>query len=348
MENINVLNKETELENVELQENNNEELGYVKSELSVDTEPHDVKLGTNRGDYVDIFTEQIDVTKNTAQLKAINDTSIQQLNQLTSTCAHGKVLSDEEIAKIYTNFKALNKGEYDLVLGELDALFNSVGLELDLALLKADAEAEIVYKQSLLILIVQTYEMNKLLEDSQKQMAAITEQFNKDIDEILSESNLTDRLVELEKEIKGCEDPKRKKKLQDVYMGMYAAVDLRLIMSKIQNKGLDTIKKECKKNYKKAEEKARKILKNDKYNVFMNPTYLEKTLLTVFPENKDEIQLILYVIYKKINKRNTLDKVTATFVNYFILSVNKLVIDGFDREESDLYHNLKKIIEDIR
>ena len=57
------------------------------------------------------------------------------------------------------------------------------------------------------------------------------------------------------------------------------------------------------------------------------------------------IKILLYLVFKKINKRNTLDRTTATFINYFVLNVIKLTKESFKKEDSKLYQTIKEYLD---
>ena len=325
------------------------EEGELHSELGTDVEDHSIEESADnvKQSYVDIFTESVDVTKNMAEIKSYQNNYMSTLNQLTKAISSdNKSIEDEQLQVIYEKFKALNKEESKLTNAEVDTLLE--GVDIDLTKVQTNSMRDIYeYKRSLLGLMIGAQQVSVIADNADVELQKISNDFNVEMDNLLSELDMTQKMNDVLDAIDKETDPEKKKKLEDIYSGIYASVNLNILMDKVKNKGLDTIRKECKKNYDKAKKKAIKTMHNDKTNIFMNPALVEETLNLIYPDNEEGIRIMLYIIFKKINKRNEVDKITATFINYFLLNINKLSRPEFDKEESDLYHNINKFLEDI-
>ena len=327
---------------------NEEEDGTLHSELGgEDIHTTEESINNVAQSYVDIFTESVDVTKNMAQIKAYKNDYMSNLNQLTKAITTDKKsLEEDKIKDIYNRFKLLGKEESALSNAEVDMLLQ--GIDLDLSRIETNSMRDLYeYKRSLLGLMIGAQQVSTIAENADIELEKITNDFNIEIDNLVTELDMTEKMNNVLDAMDKETDPEKKKKLQDIYSGIYASVNLNILMDKVKNKGLNVIRKECKKNYDKAKKKAIKTMHNDKTNIFMNPALVEETLQVIYPDNEEGIRIMLYIIFKKINKRNEVDKVTATFINYFLLNINKLSRPEFDREESELYHNIKKFLEDV-
>lgn len=316
----------------------------LESELNM--EENAVEYGTPRQAYVDIFSESLKDLKNINEIKMYGDSFKNQLNALTSG-TFGKPMSDEEVDAIYEKFAKAGKGSFDeLTKEEVDSILE--GFELNTSELKVQDETQVYeFKRALISLICSTKESNVILERAEKEFTKIRENFNAEMDDLLQNIDLTEKIGEIAEQIEKEEDPVRKAELQDLYTGMYASISLDLITNKVNTKGINIIKKEAKKGFKKAQEKAMKQLDNDTNNLYLHPGRLEQSLLFLFPAHEEGVRVLLYLIYKRITKRRDIDSITRNFVNYFILNVNKMLKPEFNKEEMPVYHNIKKFVESV-
>ena len=320
---------------------------------SIKTEEHDIDVVDNKEQsYIDVFTDSIECMSKLNSIKSYGDSFHSQLSELTKNVGiDGKPIEDELVNEIYNQFKLLNKKEEELTDDDVELLLSKFEINEDILKDSVTNYDIKEYKRSILSFILNTCGVDEISKNASKEMENLTAQFKDEMDNLLSELNLNQRLTDLSKAIKEETDETKKKKLQETFNGIYASMSLDIITKKIQNKGIVQLRKECKKNYSKAKEKAFKIMKNDKKNMFLNPTLIEETLKTIYPDQKEsDIQLLLYLIFKKINKRNTVDRTTSTFINYFLLTLNKLTTDSFkdQKEDNDLYKSINKFLESIK
>ena len=290
--------------------------------------------------YTDIFTGMSDAAKCVATVNSYKKMYKSDVDLIAKSIISGGSITDEMIDKLCERFKAMNKPEESLTSDEIDELLSLLP-PLKSKCLSNDSLDK--YKRSLLTLLISFNSVNEISDNAQKELDKISVDFNNEMNEIISCIDLTEKLSNLRERIATCENPEDKKKLEEVYNGMYASVHLTTFVDKINNKGIKIIRKEIKKKYDSVKAKAIRRLKNDNKKWYMNPSYIDETLFTILPEyDHESIKLLTYMIYRELEKRNTLDITTSTFINYFILGINKLTVDGFKKEESDIYQSLIK------
>ena len=331
-----------------MEEKLNEEIKHedIKSPLLNDTDVHDTEIVENKEQsFIDVFTDSVDCAKQMGKIKGYSNSLHSQLSELTKNVSTDKKsIQEKEIDNVYNEFKLLNVEEENLSDEQVEYLLRNFSIDEQILTDKTTSADFKEYKRAILSFIINTRNVDEITNNAEKELQKLQNDFKNELDDILGDLNLSDRLSKISEAIKNENDPKQKKKLQEIYAGIYSSVSLNIITNKVKNKGLKQIKKECRSNYEKSKIKAFKILKNDKNNMFLNPKLIEETIQTIFPdENKENIKILLYLVFKKINKRNTLDRTTATFINYFIITLNKLVNKDYadEKEDNDLYKNMK-------
>ena len=352
MENINenVINLEDAKKEKESSPELKSNLGYAEDERVMD----DASNAIN--DYSEIFSNSLDQLNQLSAMKEISDSYNAQLTTIVEQFCEPNAVTPEMFKLANDTFASLNKEEQDLTSNELDLILDTIGLKVCYDKVKNsmgdDTDDEMIenFKNAIVVSIIGCYRMQLMMVETNKEIEKIKEDFNKEMDDILTSANLNDQIVKLKEKIDVEEDEAKKAKMIENYQGLYSVASLDIIIQKIENKGLDRIKKECKKSYEQVKAKAIRRMKNDSHHYFMNPELLEETLEKLFPNEKEAVRIILYVIFRRFNKSNSADALTATFINYFILTVNKLASKLYanEVEENALYKSLKSLIEKIK
>ena len=260
----------------------------------------------------------------------------------------GRVLTQEEIFKIHERMKdvkdldGMNENEINDFLATMDLKLNKNVINTD-AIVGGLTQTQLLV--SFLTSISDMYTMNETFKAALESKETIKEALYDDMDELMSEVDLTKKMGEIKEKLDATEDPIAKERLFQVYNGMYTSVKLNIILSKIQHKGAKQILKESKKDLNKAEIKFLKAICKDKRS-YLNAQYLRPTLYQLYPENRTEIDAILYMIYKHVTKRSEIDGVNAEFINYFILNVSKMYnnLSAKKKEHYQLDDSIKKAI----
>ena len=327
----------------ELKESTGEEL---TSKIGEDIQP--VEEGNNvKESFKDIFTESFDQMKELAGIKHYRDNFQTQLRVLSKAANGGNQLSKDAYEQVLEAYS--NKGipVEELTDAEVDELMKPVPIAIDRLDIKDDKDLS-EFKRAYLLLITSTQESIQTFDRAEKEILKNQAKFNQDIDEIISSLDMTDQLTELAKQIEETEDKKEKKRLQDLYSGMYSSIYLNNIVDKINNKGITIIRKECRKNLKKVRAKAERILNNDPMHYYMNPNKMLESMYDLYPDHKNTLDIIGYVIYRQIEKQKQhIEDITSTFINYFLLNLYKLSKPEFKKEDSIFFKELKNQIDII-
>lgn len=324
---------------INLTEKENEKKEELKEMHSID----EMNADALSASYSDIFTGITDAARTVASVNKCKDMYKETLEQVSKSVV--KNMDETLIKEIYSNFKKLNKSEKDLTDEDIDNLLSKFELNLNVLDKKDDIYE---YKRALLSILIGITNIEEVSDKANEELKKIDKDFQKEMDELITSITLTEKLEEIDARIKEAKTEDEKKKYTEIYRGIYSAVHLDVFVDKINNKGFKQIKKEVAKNYTKTKTKAIKRLKNDKTKFYMNPSELDNTLYKILPEFKEEIPYLLYMIYRDIEKRSVPNIVTSTFINYFILSVNKLIVDGFEKEKTDIYPALVSVLTKIK
>ena len=152
---------------------------------------------------------------------------------------------------------------------------------------------------------------------------------------LLTNIDLMKQLSTIQEQMENATTEKEKQELNEIYQGIYSLINIGMFISKINLKPINILRKEVKKNYDNVYKKARKTLGQDKNNNYLDIKYLNAALDKAYPDLKEENKMFLYVIYKKINKMRTKENPNlVVFINYFVLTVSKLINKAFENDEN--------------
>lgn len=329
--------------NQELEKSTGEEL---TAKIGEGNQP--VEKGNNvKESFRDIFTESFEQMKELAGIKHYKDNFQTQLRVLSKAANGGEQLSKDIYEQVLDAYSAKGIPVEKLTDDEVDELMRPVPIDLEKLDVKDNKDLT-EFKRAYLLLITSTQESIQTFDRAEKEILKNQAKFNQDIDDIVASLDMTDELTELGKKIQETTDKKEKERLSSLYAGMYSSIYLNNIIDRINNKGIKMIRKETKKNLSKVRAKAEKILTNDKMHYYMNPKKMLESMYDLYPDHKETLDIIAYVIYRQIEKqKQNIQDVTSTFVNYFLLNLYKLSKPEFNREESLFYKELKNQIDII-
>lgn len=329
--------------NQELEKSTGEELTAKIGEGNQPVE----KGNSVKESFRDIFTDSFEQMKELAGIKHYKDNFQTQLRVLSKAANGGEQLSKDIYEQVLDAYSAKGIPVEKLTDDEVDELMRPVPIDLEKLDVKDNKDLT-EFKRAYLLLITSTQESIQTFDRAEKEILKNQAKFNQDIDDIVASLDMTDELTELGKKIQETTDKKEKERLSNLYAGMYSSIYLNNIIDRINNKGIKMIRKETKKNLSKIRAKAEKILTNDKMHYYMNPKKMLESMYDLYPDHKETLDIIAYVIYRQIEKqKQNIQDVTSTFVNYFLLNLYKLSKPEFNREESLFYKELKNQIDII-
>lgn len=323
------------------------------SELNEDNEQvrEVVDTETKLEGYANIFTKRDNIMNFVNESTQLRDGFIEQLAIVTNVAV--KTEMTQSLAEnVYTNFKALNKKAQDCTNAELEALFSEIEFEEGVEK-KLNTEAEISYHDFLreyLILLTSAQESIELTDNAMAQIDSANKAYMHEVEQLISSLDSFEYMNSLLQQAETEKDAVKKNKLMDEWKSYYAASDLGIITDILNNKPMKILLKEMKKEYKAYEKKAFNILKNDKVTSFMDIRALEICLHKIYgKEHVQAANMILFLLYKKINKRNRVDDVRLSFfLNLFTLNVYKIArYKEKEKEDSVFYKQLKETLEKI-
>lgn len=290
-------------------------------------------------DYDEIFSTTQKEMEKLAYIGSEVNSSKKQLKQFNKALNIDH--NEDTFSEVYKKFLTLGKkNSDDLTKAEVDMLLDGIKIDKSNLKLESDADFE-AFKKSYLGFIISIEEGNIIYDNAQKELAVLNEQFNDEMNKLLSSLDYTEQLDQLKAKIEAEEDPKKKAVLQDQYNAIYSSISINVLLDKVKNKGYKILLKECRRDLDKTKAKAIKILKNDLKHSYMNPSLLIETLINVYgKEHEEGIKLLCFLFFKTITKRKQPNDTTHIFVNYFLLSVKKFVTKGFVKEESALYNTI--------
>lgn len=253
----------------------------------------------------------------------------------------GKKLKLEQINKIKTLVGARDVNI--LSASEINNVFRGANVTLkDLDKTKLQEGVTVIdVLKAFLGAIMDTQETDTIFENAMMEKKNIVDAAMHQMDELLGSIDMAEQLSVASEQYDAETDPEKKKLLKEQYMGIYSSLSLDLVMSKLRNKPLNIIKKDCKREYPKLEKKARKTIIEDKVNSFLDIKNLRQALVKLFPDKADEVQLLLYIIYKKLTKRKEVPTYLCSFLNYFVLYVSKLHNKAFQNEPAIIEYKNK-------
>lgn len=295
-----------------------------------------VTISTNGEDLVNVFNDSIagynNINKMADDTENMRKEIYGEINAYSMGLT-GKPMSYNKVLNIRDSIKAANKDIASFTNTEIDLLFRGHGVVFNISPDKlVDGVNPEDLKRIFLEVIHTTIETDQIFEQANQERMKINKDFVERCDEILASVDMTEQLNKLVERMASTEDEAEKAKLQEVYMGMYSSISLDLVLSKLDNKPLNIIKKECKKEFDNIEKKARKIIVNDKQNYFLDIKNLRSALYKLYPGMDESVDVLLYIIYKKISKRKSVPVYLVNFLNYFVLSVTKLSNTAFNKD----------------
>lgn len=190
-------------------------------------------------------------------------------------------------------------------------------------------------KKIYLLSIVDFAEGYESYDESRAEYEKINEDLMSQMEGLLTNIDLMKQLSTIQEQMENATTEKEKQELNEIYQGIYSLINIGMFISKINLKPINILRKEVKKNYDNVYKKARKTLGQDKNNNYLDIKYLNVALDKAYPDLKEENKMFLYVIYKKINKMRTKENPNlVVFINYFVLTVSKLINKAFENDEN--------------
>lgn len=322
----------------------NEENEMVRE--SVDT---DVKLN----DYANIFTKQSDVIKLTQDGQKLSEAIVNQLSMVTSAAVKTDITEALE-KEIYDRFKSLNKSYKECSNSDLDMIFAGVefveGIENKL---NKPNDEELTFHDFLreyLNLFVTTEESIQMTNDAMSKIDQANKEYMYKVEELLSSLDNYEYMNGLLAKADAETDPVKKDALLKEWNSYYVASDMDIILDKLNNKPMKILLKEIHKGFDVAQKKAYNTLKNDSHANFMDIRALQIVLIKIFGSEKEQaIKVLLYLMYKKINKRNRIeDSRLIMFINLFTLNIYKNIkYSQEERNNSVFYKKLEVSLDKI-
>jgi hypothetical protein len=324
----------------------------INDEYSVNLNQEDETIteGIKEGDLISVFSSTMqEFNKINALTQASSEIYSKvyfQINQFAEALTGSKI-KKEQIDSVKNQCVEI-KDYHSVPIETINNVFNVAGIKIK-PIKKEDLQEGVTQEEivkAFFASILDTRETDIIFNNMMAEKSNILKEFNHQMDELMGSVDLSQELQKISEQMEAEEDPEKKKELHERYVGIYSSLSLDLVMAKIRNKPLSILKKDCKKEFDKLEKKTRKIMVNDKVNSFLDIKFLYRVMCDLFPDNKEESKLLLYIIYKKISKRKEVPSYLATFLNYFILNISKMRQKAFENEQPIIdYKN--KIIETL-
>lgn len=264
-----------------------------------------------------------------------------------------KVISEDSYKTIEEKLMSLDAEGISNAIDNIDEFFGTeISEKLDSVCKDKTEEGKKAFKIDYFKLLLSYIDAERGIDNLTEELKVQNDNFVKELDSIIAELNNGQLLTEQFRAIVEDENStEEKKKEARIYLDILENVtNMTFFKNKIENVQ-GKLAKETKKNYISMKTKFNKVLKNSNFH-FQDASLLEATLLKIYPDNYDEIKMLLYMLYKESvgTKRMTFDK--SVFINYSILSMATLLlpeVKGFDaqtfRESLDV---VMKRLQDIK
>lgn len=301
--------------------------------------------GNKETDLFSVFNSSVadynKINKLAGNTKKYRDEIYDQIN-LYAISLTGKEMKHNKVIEIRNIVNSMNKKIEDITDAEIDLIFagSQIIFNIDQEKMKegiTDKDLKRVFLET----IISTNETDIVFNQAEEELKKINKKFVEDCDNILASVDMTQELSIIAEKLKEETDPEEKKRLEEVYLGMYNSLSLDLVINKINNKPISIIKKECNKQYDIIEKKARKIIINDKSSYFLDIKNLKSSLIVLYPNKEQEIKILLFIIYKQITKRKEVPVNLVNFINYFVLAITKLTNKAFNKNEKMIEYKNK-------
>lgn len=315
------------------------------NELVTESNDTDKKLES----FADIFTKRAGIMQMAKDGEALRNAFVGQLSQVTQVAVKTNI--DEDLEKmIYGRYKEMGVTPHECSNEQLDVIFKGVdfveGIEDKIG--KKDMTFHGFLKEYL-TLFTATEESIEMTDNAMSEIEKANDEYISEVNELISTLDTFEHMNNLLAKADVETDPLRKEAIMHEWKTMYAASDLDYILCKLSNKPRKVLLKEMK-NYEEVKKKAFNILKNDKKSQFMDIRALEEVLISVYgKELTEQIRILLFLIYKKINRRNTVDdERLVVFINLFTLNAYKLrKYSESEKTQSVFYTKLKEALTTI-
>lgn len=181
------------------------------------------------------------------------------------------------------------------------------------------------------------------IDEAEAEFHNVNRELQHQFDELLTDIDLTKELSLVQQQIENTTDKKEKARLNSIYQGIYSVINIEMYFKGMNLKPINILRREADKNYDHIKKKARSILKNDKKEFFLDIKLLDAAMNMAFPDLVSENKIFLYLFFKKIidNKRKP-DITFNTFINYFVLTISKIVNESF--KDDPKYKEIKSKI----
>lgn len=253
-------------------------------------------------------TNIVQITPEDLKNKSAAELANEQFNNLFDGLTPEKIdeMSDEEVSAILPPAVVANAEKFVATTGE-----------------KTPEE----FRRDFLKYMVAQTNVDKIIEEEKKVLETMMAQFQQELAGLVKNLDTQEELIKVEKELETVTDPEHKRQLIELRTILHGSLYLNTLTDRFENLGgKAAVAKRVKKDFKKEQKNFYRYIKNDKANMFLDPSYLVTDLKKIIPNRfHGQIEGILYLLYREVTKNKKITMAVASFVNYFLVNVKKCV-----------------------
>lgn len=253
-------------------------------------------------------TNIVQITPEDLKNKSAAELANEQFHNLFDGLTPEKIdeMSDEEVSAILPPAVVANAEKFVATTGE-----------------KTPEE----FRRDFLKYMVAQTNVDKIIEEEKKVLETMMAQFQQELAGLVKNLDTQEELIKVEKELETVTDPEHKRQLIELRTILHGSLYLNTLTDRFENLGgKAAVAKRVKKDFKKEQKNFYRYIKNDKANMFLDPSYLVTDLKKIIPNRfHGQIEGILYLLYREVTKNKKITMAVASFVNYFLVNVKKCV-----------------------
>ena len=322
----------------------------LKTNINVGNEEITVGFANGQAnDVLSVFGRSIKEVRQMEEILKYAEQSLEFINEISLPII-GTRLTKEKVFELLEKTKG--KDIQNASEKECDDIIESAGYKFRINESKLKEGCSILETKRMFLMTIKDFtDGYDQIDASKIEYKKINEDLKDQMEGLLTNIDLMKQLSSVEEQIKEAKTQEEVNQLNEIYQGIFAMVNIGMYINKINTKPINILKREVRRNYDNVARKVRVVMQNDKDNQYLDVKYLLAALNNAFPDLIEENKMFLYVIYKKVIKtRVKKNNNIPTFINYFTLTVSKLINKAFMNDENykEMRQRIKAAIETFK